>query len=210
MFFYLFCLLYVANRSCCEDNKNHGNKADRSSDFVMKEISPVDNGLYSPCKKPPSGAIPVPCIKLSINPATNISIHNKTGPDYNDEDIDKQNIIPVYDRQIINTEEEYIRIFGEPSDSIDWKKKRILVCHQIHCYRGNELEYESYLSGIYAYGEYLYIGTTTVHHGPCQGIRQDMSWFSLRFTTFFLLVPRIPEKVIYYHCSIGGCPPDIP
>ena len=25
-----------------------------------------------------------------------------------------------------------------------------------------------------------------------------------------IIIPKYPDKIAYYHCSIGGCPPDIP
>lgn len=203
LFLGLFCLFIVINRSWSEDDGEQNN-ANGLEDPVVEEVSPDSLNLYSSCEKPPDGAVPVDYTILSI------THHNETSPDPADNVNEKTSPLSVYDRQIIETEEEYIRIFGAPSDGIDWKNQRILVYLEMTCYRFNDLEYTSYLSGVYVYGDTMYIGTTTTHHGPCQGIHQDMSWFSFQFQGLYLLLPKLPEKITYIHCSIGGCPPDIP
>ena len=206
----LFCLIFVFNRSLSGDEGDQDHEVYESDELILKEVLPDSMDLYSPCEKPPAGATPVTSTILPITLNTNEGMYDIIIPDSPDKEKEETKNISVYYRQIIETGEEYIQIFGEPSDTIDWKNQRILVYEQTNCYKFNDLGYTSYLSGVYAYEDTIYIGTTTTHYGPCQGIHQDMSWFSFDTQIIFILLPRLPEKITYYYCTIGGCPPDIP
>jgi hypothetical protein len=118
--------------------------------------------------------------------------------------------IPAREGELIESAAEYESIFKQPSRDIDWETQRIYVAEEQTVYRLSRLESTSSLSGVYRTTDALYIGQTTTFVGPCQGIAQLREWFSYRHRYLFLLIPRMPQRIVRFSTSIGGCPPNIP
>lgn len=123
---------------------------------------------------------------------------------------DSTQTINLQGQQQIRDESEYQSVFGRPSSGIDWSLSRIVVVHIETTYKFNQLESTEALSGISQTSDGIYIGVTFTQVGPCQGIAQKDEWFSHDSLNYFVLLPKKPERIIYYNCVVGGCPPDIP
>ena len=116
----------------------------------------------------------------------------------------------VRDRQEIQDEAEYGRIFGRPSGGIDWTAFRILVVQMTTTYKLEKLESAVTLSGIFADADGIYVGLEINQYGPAQGIAQQAEWFSYDRTDLFVLLPARPAKIVHYSCLIGGSRLDVP
>ena len=122
----------------------------------------------------------------------------------------REPVIAVRDGQEIRDEALFVRVFGKPSEGIDWTAFRILVVQETTTYKRQELESVIVLSGIYGDADGIYVGLEMTQYGPCQGIAQLSEWFSYDRTDLFVLLPAQPAGIAYYSCVIGGCPPGIP
>jgi hypothetical protein len=112
-------------------------------------------------------------------------------------------------RRVIQDEADYEDVFGR-SSNIDWSVSRIAVVSVVTTYKLDRLESTVTLSEITQTSEAIHIGLTFTQIGPCQGIAQKAEWFSYDRLDYFVLLPRMPDRIIYYTCVIGGCPPGIP
>jgi hypothetical protein len=123
---------------------------------------------------------------------------------------DSTQAIRLQGRQQIQDEAEYQSVFGRQSSGIDWSLYRIVVVPLVTTYKLDRLDSTVTLSGISQTSEAIYIGLTFTQIGPCQGIAQKDEWFSYDRLNYFVLVPKRPERITFYTCVVGGCPPDIP
>jgi hypothetical protein len=113
-------------------------------------------------------------------------------------------------RQQIQSEADYQSVFGKQSSGIDWGISRIVIVPFMTTYKLDQLDSTVTLSGIAQTSDAIYIGLTFTQIGPCQGIAQKSEWFSYDRLNYFVLLPRRPERVIFYTCVVNGCPPGIP
>ena len=123
---------------------------------------------------------------------------------------DSTQAINLQGRQQIQDETEYQSVFGTKSSGIDWNLYRIVVVPLVTTYKLDRLDSTVTLSGISQTSDAIYIGLTFTQIGPCQGIAQKDEWFSYDRLNYFVLLPITPERIIFYTCVIGGCPPNIP
>lgn len=117
---------------------------------------------------------------------------------------------PLTDGELIDSPEDYLKVFKKPPQDIDWSSRRLYVVEESTTYKLGSIESRSSLSGVYQTADALYIGQTWAHLGPCQGIAQLPEWFSYHLRYLVLLIPRVPEKIVRFDIQSGGCPPDIP
>ena len=118
--------------------------------------------------------------------------------------------INLQGRQQIQDEAEYQSVFSRQSSGIDWSLYRIVVVPLVTTYKLDQLDSTVTLSGISQTADAIYIGLTFTQVGPCQGSAQKDEWFTYDRLNYFVLVPRSPQRIIFYTCVVGGCPPDIP
>ena len=118
--------------------------------------------------------------------------------------------LQVSDRQEIQGEAQYRKVFGKPSEGVDWMTQRIFVIQVTTTYRLGELYSRVSIAGIHADDEGIYIGTDVAHYGPVQGIAQLAEWFSHDRTDLFLLLPALPERIVVYTCPVGAPQTDVP
>jgi hypothetical protein len=123
---------------------------------------------------------------------------------------DSTQAINLQGRQQIQDESEYQSVFGTRSSGIDWNLYRIVVVPLVTTYKLDRLDSTVALSGIAQTSDAIYIGLTFTQIGPCQGIAQKDEWFTHNRRNYFILLPKSPERIIFYTCVVGGCPPDIP
>lgn len=114
------------------------------------------------------------------------------------------------DQLTLDCEAEYRRVFGEESSGIDWEFSRILVVEEFASRSRYGLDSEVVLSGIYTTGESVIVSQTSTNYGPCQGIAQDSTGFSVESSYLIVALPREPAAIVYHLCTRGECPPDIP
>jgi hypothetical protein len=77
-------------------------------------------------------------------------------------------------------------------------------------YKFDRLDSTMTLSEISQTADGLYIGLTYIQIGPCQGIALKDEWLSHDLMNYYILVPKEPERLIFYTCVVIGCPPGIP
>jgi hypothetical protein len=123
---------------------------------------------------------------------------------------DSMQAINVQGRQQIQDEADYQSVFGGQSSGIDWSLYRIVIVPLLTTYKLDQLDSTEALSGISQTSDAIYIGLTFTQVGPCQGIAQLDEWFSYDRLNYFVVVPKTPERITFYTCVVGGCPPDIP
>jgi hypothetical protein len=85
---------------------------------------------------------------------------------------DREPYLSVTDRQEIRDEAEYARVFGRPSEGVDWTAFRILVIQLTTTCKLQEPESAVSLSGIYADADGIYVVMESTQYGPIQGLAQ--------------------------------------
>jgi hypothetical protein len=123
---------------------------------------------------------------------------------------DSTQAINLEGRQQVQDEAGYQSVLGRQSSGIDWSLYRIVVVPLVTTYKLDRLDSTVTLAGISQTSDAIYIGMTFTQVGPCQGIAQMDEWFSYYRVNYFVLMPKSPERLIFYTCVVGGCPPDIP
>jgi hypothetical protein len=121
-----------------------------------------------------------------------------------------QRDVRLRDGMLIDTPRQYAGIFNTESEGIDWKTQRVYVVEELTVYKFKNIDSRTTLSGVYRSPNALYIGLTSTHLGPCQGIAQLPEWFSYHRRFVVLRIPRVPERIVTFSNAVGGCPPDIP
>lgn len=197
---------------CGEEEPGISSADDTAVDeTVLIENPPYPDNYPADCQEPPPGARAV-VYRILFTQDLSTGMFERPVLDNADNDSHEDNWsgIQVYNRQLISSEEEYLEVFGHPSEGINWEEERIFVFQEFTSYKFHDLESTLSLSGIYQSEDTIYIGSTSTRHGPCQGIAQQMEWFSFEHRNLFILLPQNPARIMYYFCRVGGCPPGIP
>jgi len=163
-------------------------------------------GSPSDCLGRPSNATPVVYNVLFVQRTISTE---RPGPEVSPQPNTTRSV-NLQGRQQIQNETEYGDVFGEQSSGIDWNRSRIVVVPLGTTYRFDRLDSTVTLSAISQTSDGIYIGLTLTQIGPCQGIAQKDDWFAHDRLNYFVVVPKKPERLIFYTCVVNGCPPGIP
>jgi hypothetical protein len=117
-----------------------------------------------------------------------------------------------YANRMIETRKELRQLKLGIDLDIEWKKEKVTFYTTGRTYKHGQLDSDYILMGISvsADGKTLCYGFQSTFYGICQGIEQQMEWYSFNTETFVAVIPRSVEKITSTSCHKGPDCSEIP
>ena len=195
------------------DKLNHRERPDTLVVEIQPELTPYDRNH---CIWPLPGYRVITCrsevVSVSgsgrdrFEPLMDAALSEKKEPERDPVDLSQYTSGMVNSRKAYKPLKKYLNL------EIDWKREKVAFYTSSTTYKHGDLDSDSMLTGvsISADGKTLCFRYRSTFYGVCQGIAQQMEWYSHETTTYAIVIPNTVEQITCTWCHSGPDCSNIP